>query len=119
LVRFLSVEPLLEGLGPVNLKGIHWVIVGGESGHGARPLKREWVTSIRDQCSDTGVPFFFKQWGGVQKKRAGRELDGQTYDGFPARISQPASPIATAMQWAREIQEEYAGTRGELLPVLA
>ena len=119
LVRFLSVEPLLEGLGPVNLKGIHWVIVGGESGHGARPLKREWVTSIRDQCSDTGVPFFFKQWGGVQKKRAGRELDGQTYDGFPARISQPASPIATAMQWAREIQEDYAGTRGELLPVLA
>ena len=119
LVRFLSVEPLLEGLGPVNLKGIHWVSVGGESGHGARPLKREWVTSIRDQCSDTGVPFFFKQWGGVQKKRAGRELDGQTYDGFPARISQPASPIATAMQWAREIQEEYAGTRGELLPVLA
>jgi protein gp37 len=118
-VRFLSVEPLLEGLGPVNLKGIHWVIVGGESGHGARPLKREWVTSIRDQCSDAGVPFFFKQWGGVRKKRAGRELDGQTYDGFPARISQPASPIATALQWAREIQAEYAGTRNELLPVLA
>jgi protein gp37 len=118
-VRFLSVEPLLEGLGPIDLRGIHWVIVGGESGHGARPLKREWVTSIRDQCSDAGVPFFFKQWGGVRKKRAGRELDGQTYDGFPARISQPASPIATALQWAREIQAEYAGTRNELLPVLA
>jgi protein gp37 len=118
-VRFLSVEPLLEGLGRVNLKGVHWVIVGGESGHGARPLKREWVTEVRDQCNDAGVPFFFKQWGGVQKKRAGRELDGQTYDGFPTRISQPVSPLATALQWAREIQEEYTGARNELLPVLA
>jgi protein gp37 len=118
-VRFLSVEPLLEGLGRLNLKSIHWVIVGGESGRGARPLKKEWVTEVRDQCNEAGVPFFFKQWGGVQKKRAGRELDGQTYDGFPIRTSQPVSPIATAMQWAREIQEEYAGTRGDLLPVLA
>jgi protein gp37 len=118
-VRFLSVEPLLEGLGRVNLKGIHWVIVGGESGHGARPLKREWVTEVRDQCSDAGVPFFFKQWGGVRKKRAGRELDGQTYDGFPARITQPVSPLATAMQWAREIQAEYSVARDELLPILA
>jgi len=118
-VRFLSVEPLLEGLGRVNLKGIHWVIVGGESGHGARPLKREWVTEIRDQCNAACVPFFFKQWGGVQKKRAGRELDGQTYDGFPSRVKEPVSPSATALQWAREIQEEYVGTRSELLPVLA
>jgi protein gp37 len=118
-VRFLSVEPLLEGLGCVNLDGIHWVIVGGESGHGARPLKREWVTSIRDQCNDAGIPFFFKQWGGVQKKRAGRALDGQTYDGFPTRISHPVSPLPTALQWAREIQEGYAGAQNELLPVLA
>jgi protein gp37 len=118
-VRFLSVEPLLEGLGHLNLKGIHWVIVGGESGHGARPLKKEWVTEVRDQCNDAGVPFFFKQWGGVQKKRAGRELDGRTYNGFPARISQPVSPLATALQWAREIQEEYAGTGNVLMPVLA
>ncbi len=118
-VRFLSVEPLLEGLGRMNLRGIHWVIVGGESGHGARPLKREWVTEVRDQCNDAGVPFFFKQWGGVRKKRAGRELDGQTYDGFPARMSQPVSTLATAMQWAREIQAEYASARNELLPVLA
>ena len=65
-VRFLSVEPLLEDLGPINLKGIHWVIVGGESGHGARPLRREWVTEVRDQCIGAGVPFFFKQWGGVR-----------------------------------------------------
>jgi protein gp37 len=118
-VRFLSIEPLLEGLGRINLDGIHWVIVGGESGHGARPLEREWVTSIRDQCNATGIPFFFKQWGGVHKKRAGRALDGQTYDGFPARISHPVSPLATALQWAREIQEGYVGTRNELLPVLA
>jgi len=118
-VRFLSVEPLLEGLGHINLRGIHWVIVGGESGFGARPLKREWVTEIRDQCNDAGIPFFFKQWGGVQKKRAGRELDGQTYDGFPARICEPVSPIATAMQWAREIQQEYVQNQNGLLPVLS
>jgi protein gp37 len=117
--RFLSVEPLLEGLGPLNLSGIHWVIVGGESGRGARPLRKEWVTEVRDQCNEAGVPFFFKQWGGVQKKRAGRELDGQTYNGFPVRVSGPVSPLATAMQWAREIQQEYALSRGELLPVLA
>jgi len=118
-VRFLSIEPLLEGLGRINLDGIHWVIVGGESGHGARPLRREWVTSIRDQCNEAAIPFFFKQWGGVHKKRAGRALDGQTYDGLPARISHPVSPLATALQWAREIQESYASVRNELLPVLA
>ena len=118
-VRFLSVEPLLEDLGPINLKGIHWVIVGGESGHGARPLRREWVTEVRDQCIGAGVPFFFKQWGGVRKKRAGRELDGQTYNGFPTRIQHPVSPLATALHWAREIQEGYPGTGSELLPVLA
>lgn len=117
-VRFLSVEPLLEGLGKLNLNGIHWVIVGGESGHGARPLKKEWVTEVRDQCEGANVPFFFKQWGGVRKKRAGRELDGQTYDGFPVRSSQPVSPLATAMRWAREIQQEYAGPQSELLPIL-
>src|ERR1019366_475072 len=108
-----------EGLGRLNLGGIHWVIVGGESGRGARPLKKEWVMEIRDQCAGAGVSFFFKQWGGVQKNRAGRELDGQTYNGFPARVIQPVSPLATAMQWAREIQQEYAYARGELLPVLA
>ena len=118
-VRFLSVEPLLEDLGPINLKGIHWVIVGGESGHGARPLRREWVTEVRDQCIGAGVPFFFKQWGGVRKKRAGRELDGQTYNGFPTRIQHPVSPLATALHWAREIQEGYPGTGSEFLPVLA
>jgi protein gp37 len=82
-VRFLSIEPLLEDLGSIDLKGIHWVIVGGESGRGARPIKREWVVSILDQCRAAGIPFFFKQWGGVQKKRAGRLLDGTRYDEFP------------------------------------
>jgi protein gp37 len=82
-VRFLSIEPLLEDLGHMNLSGIHWVIVGGESGHGARPLHREWVISIREQCSTAQIPFFFKQWGGTHKKRAGRMLDGRTYDEFP------------------------------------
>jgi protein gp37 len=84
-VRFLSVEPLLEDLGKLDLQGIDWVIVGGESGPGARPLRREWVVSIRDQCRDAGVPFFFKQWGGIQKGKFGRILDGRTYDEFPAR----------------------------------
>jgi protein gp37 len=117
-VRFLSVEPLLEDLGRVDLHGIHWVIVGGESGYGARPLQKGWVTSIRDQCGAKKIPFFFKQWGGVRKKRNGRDLDGRTYDGFPLRVTNPVSPAHTALTWAREIQERYA-SHEELLPVLA
>jgi protein gp37 len=118
-VRFLSIEPLLEGLGRFSLDGIHWVIVGGESGHGARPLKKDWVTSIRDQCDAKGIPFFFKQWGGVRKKKAGRVLDGRTYDGFPIRVSNPVSPAATTKVWAREILESYALPQSELLPIVA
>ena len=90
-VRFLSVEPLLEDIGRLDLTGIYWVIVGGESGAGARPLDQEWVESIRDQCEDQGVAFFFKQWGGFQKKKAGRVLDGRTYDGMP-RVNAVAPP---------------------------
>jgi protein gp37 len=82
-VAFLSIEPLLEDLGVFSLKGIHWAIVGGESGSGARPIKASWVRSIRAQCRAQRVPFFFKQWGGVRKAEAGRELDGRTYDEFP------------------------------------
>ncbi len=85
-MRFLSVEPLLEDLGTLDLTGIHWVIVGGESGPGARPLRKEWVLSIRDQCKRAKVPFFFKQWGGVQKSKNGRVLDGRTYDAIPTVI---------------------------------
>jgi protein gp37 len=82
--RFLSVEPLLEDLGSLDLTGIHWVIVGGESGPGARPMEKEWIISIRDQCKIAGVPFFFKQWGGTRKGKTGRSLDGRTYDEMPA-----------------------------------
>jgi protein gp37 len=81
--RFLSVEPLLEDLGEIDLSAIDWVIVGGESGFGARPMNREWVLSLRDQCQEQHVRFFFKQWGGVQKKRFGRDLEGKTYDELP------------------------------------
>jgi protein gp37 len=81
----LSVEPLLEDLGTLDLGGIGWVIAGGESGPGARPMERAWVASIRDQCRDAGVPFFFKQWGGTRKGRAGRMLDGRTHDEIPPR----------------------------------
>lgn len=91
-VRFLSVEPLLEDLGRVDLDGIDWVIVGGESGPGARPMKKEWVLSLRDQCRAARVPFFFKQWGGLRKKIAGRELDGQTYDEMPFGLGEFVAP---------------------------
>ena len=82
-VKFLSVEPLLEDLGEIDLRGIHWVIVGGESGPRARPMQYEWVDNIRLQCASEGVPFFFKQWGGVQKAKHGRLFDGKTYDEMP------------------------------------
>jgi len=82
-VRFLSIEPLLEDLGTIDLRGMHWVIVGGESGPRARPMAKEWVVSLRDQCRRAHVPFFFKQWGGRRKHETGRELGGRTYDEFP------------------------------------
>ena len=83
-IRFLSCEPLLGPLDRLPLKGISWVIVGGESGPGARPMEKAWVDSIRRQCRDSGTPFFFKQWGGARKDLNGRELDGRTYDEMPA-----------------------------------
>jgi protein gp37 len=82
-MKFLSCEPLLESLGKFSLKGIDWVIVGGESGPGARPMKAAWVREIQEHCAQGGVPFFFKQWGGVQKSRFGRLLDGRIHDGLP------------------------------------
>lgn len=99
--RFISFEPLIEDVGAMNLKGIHWVIVGGESGPGARPMPKKWVKSIRAQCRKSKIPFFFKQWGGVQKKRNGRLLDGRTYDEMPARevVEVPS----------REVRKELAG----------
>lgn len=91
-VRFLSVEPLLEDIGRPDLTGVDWVIVGGESGPGARPMKPEWVRSLRSQCEAAQVAFFFKQWGGVRKKKTGRMLDGRTWDELPERASQPVPP---------------------------
>ena len=82
-VRFLSCEPMIGPLGELPLDGIDWVIVGGESGPGARPMKRVWVEAVRKQCREAEVPFFFKQWGGVRKHVAGRELNGRTYDEMP------------------------------------
>lgn len=91
LVRFLSLEPLIGPLEGLNLDGIHWVIVGGESGPGARPIEKIWVRSIRRQCRAAQIPFFFKQWGGFSKKKTGRQLDGRTYDEFPiALVAMPA-----------------------------
>lgn len=86
-VRFLSLEPLLGPLADIPLEGIDWVIVGGESGPHARPMDPSWVRDIRHQCERAGVPFFFKQWGGTNKKRAGRLLDGRTWDGVPVGAS--------------------------------
>lgn len=85
-VRFLSCEPLLESVPGMPLEGIHWVIVGGESGHGARPMFEDWVENVREQCADRDVAFFFKQWGGRQKKKAGRLLNGRTYDEMPQAL---------------------------------
>lgn len=82
-VRFLSCEPLIGPLDNLNLKGIHWVIVGGESGPRSRPMEAAWVKSIRRQCRTARVAFFFKQWGGVRKDLTGRQLDGKTHDEFP------------------------------------
>lgn len=91
-VRFLSIEPLLEDLGQIDLRKIDWVIVGGESGPGARPMCADWVRSIKAQCEAAGVKFFFKQWGGIRKAETGRLLDGQTYNAFPERAKvQPPS----------------------------
>jgi protein gp37 len=83
----LSVEPLIEDIGVIRLDGIDWMIVGGESGPGARPIDPRWVRSLRKQCRESGVKFFFKQWGGVRKHLAGRVLDGRIYSEFPERAA--------------------------------
>ena len=82
-IKFLSLEPLLGSLKNVSLKGVDWVIVGGESGPGARPMEATWVLEIRDQCQKLDIPFFFKQWGGINKKKTGRELEGRYWDDYP------------------------------------
>jgi protein gp37 len=96
-VKFLSIEPLLGSVGTIDLSEIDWVIVGGESGPGARQMKREWVIDVRRQCRAAHVAFFFKQWGGVNKKRNGRLLDGQTYDEMPRRSDQITNRLLTIL----------------------
>jgi protein gp37 len=103
-MRFLSVEPLLEDIGKLPLGGISWVIVGGESGPGARPMGEDWVLSIREQCEAAKIPFFFKQWGGTHKIAAGRVLRGRTHDSFPRRVKNPSLPTILRLQRAREVE---------------
>jgi len=107
-MAFLSIEPLLEDIGGIDLNGIDWVIVGGESGAGARPMARQWVVNIKDQCRRANVPFFFKQWGGVRKKLAGRVLDGRTYDEFPHQNRLPMPPNHSRLSLLAELELEAA-----------
>ena len=90
-VRFLSVEPLIGAVGPVDLTGIHWVIAGGESGPGARPMMIDWAREIRDQCAEQSVAFFFKQWGGIRPKTGGRDLDGREWNELPVPVASRAA----------------------------
>jgi protein gp37 len=110
-VRFLSVEPLLEDLGHLDLDDIDWVIVGGESGPGARPMNADWVLSILEQCGAAKVPFFFKQWGGVQKGRHGRELAGRTWNQLPPLPRLPV-PSSAERKRRREIIEKEITANG-------
>jgi protein gp37 len=106
-VRFLSIEPLLEDLGAFDLSGISWAIVGGESGPGARPMREEWVVSVRDQCRQSQVRFFFKQWGGVRKAKNGRVLHGRTYDEYPERVASPIPEKGSCVAYARDIMNSF------------
>lgn len=128
--RFLSVEPLIGPIDELPLEGIHWVIVGGESGPGARPMKVEWVDCIHKQCEDADIPFFFKQWGGTRKDLTGRELHGQIYNDMPAPQTyrandshpQPALPLegndtryGQTSFTSLQIQEKIATLEGNIL----
>ncbi len=101
-LRMLSVEPLLEDLGRFDLDGIGWVIAGGESGPGAAPLDPDWIRAVRDRCDVAGVPFFFKQWGGVRKGKTGRLLDGRTHDDRPERPDATVPALAVRRRLAAE-----------------
>lgn len=110
-VKFLSIEPLLEDLGDVDLGGIDWVIVGGESGHGARQMEAGWVQKIRKRCDAAKVAFFFKQWGGVHKSKTGRLLDGRTYDDMPERNWAAPVPQRQRMEMIREVSSWGKNTK--------
>jgi hypothetical protein len=102
-VRFLSIDRLLEDLGAIDLAGINWVIVGGERGWRARPMDPAWVISIRDQCQANDVLFFFKQWGGAQKSKHSRLLDGRRYDDMPQRFARTPPPRSARMALIDEL----------------
>jgi protein gp37 len=108
-IRFLSMEPLLEDLGEINLSRIDWVIVGGESGPGARPMRKEWVEAIRKNCRTANVSFFFKQWGGVQKGKYGRTLNGRTYDDMPTQMVTPIVSGKGRQELARALSPLASG----------
>jgi protein gp37 len=116
-VRFLSIEPLLEDLGEVDLNGIHWAIVGGESGNGARAMEEGWVLNIQEQCRTANVPFFFKQWGGVRKSAAGRLLGGKSYDEIPQRV-QHVVPSRAARLAMIDTVSKWSGPPSTSIPLL-
>jgi protein gp37 len=121
-IRFLSIEPLLEDIGDFDMTGIHWAIVGGESGPGARPMEPAWAERILKLCKKQRVSFFFKQWGGVQKSKTGRILKGRTFDDMPERIAAPIPAKTTrlakvaecnvrAQRWLSEAKPEFLPIR--------
>lgn len=116
-VRFLSIEPLLEDVGRIDLTGIRWVIVGGESGAGARPMNVAWVTTIQEQCRAAKVPFFFKQWGGVRKSEAGRLLGGKTFDEMPVRAIHPVPAKPDRLAMVAHV-DAWRRATGPLMPIL-
>jgi protein gp37 len=107
-IRFLSIEPLLEDLGQFDISGIDWAIVGGESGQGARPMEKRWVENIQRICRNSGVAFFFKQWGGVQKSKTGRLLNGKTHDDMPERIVAEMPSRKDRLHVAQLVKEQEA-----------
>ena len=112
-LRFLSIEPLLEDIGTINLNGIDWVIVGGESGAGARKMEEAWVLNLQKQCRDFDVDFFFKQWGGVRKSKAGRTLQGHTFNAMPARPLQPIPSRQIRLTMIESVKNWQPGDRPE------
>ena len=118
-VKFLSIEPLLEDIGSINLLGINWVIVGGESGRGARPIQEDWVDSLLRQCQAAEVPFFFKQWGGVQKKKNGRTLHDQTHDEFPLVVRSAMPDRKTRTRIAGRLRAQFSKNEFALQQIAA
>lgn len=104
-IRFLSCEPLIADVGHLNLENIHWVIVGGESGPGAREMKEDWVLSIKNQCEMARVKFYFKQWGGVRKHLTGRVLRGKVYDNMPVAAERPATRLTSELQLTPAVRD--------------